>query len=198
MKVVRAMAGVAGLLAVILAIPVFVTGTGLLWWTADGVAELPTVAVRTDARAFVAGDIATVWSETEFRVPRVSHATLTVDGDEPLFVGIGPAGQVERFVATGLNPHQADFWAYSSDGTATEIGWDLEPGSWSAVVMNADGSPGVEADVRATLPTSPIRLAGGILAGVGLVIGAVGSLMLTAAWGGGRRGTTAAGAPATA
>ncbi len=198
MKVVRVMAGAAGLLAVILAIPVFVTGTGLLWWTADGVAELPTVAARTDARAYVASDIATLWSETEFRVPRVGHAALTVDGDGPLFVGIGPAGQVERFVASGANPHQADFWAYSSDGADTEIRWDLEPGRWAVVVMNPDGSPGVEADVRATLPTSPIRLAGGILTGVGLMIGAIGSLMMTAAWGGSRGRATAAGAPATA
>lgn len=197
MRVVRAMAGVAGMLGVLLAIPVFVTGAGLLWWTADGSAELPTVAVRTDARAFVATDIATVWTETELRVPRVSHAALTVNGDDPLFVGIGPAGQVERFVASGASPHDADFWTYSSDGTATDIGWDLEPGRWSAVVMNADGSPGVDADIRATLPTAPIRLAGGILATVGLAISAVGSLMMTAAWGRGR-GTTTAGAPATA
>ena len=186
MRIVRVLAGLAGLVGVILAIPVFVAGTGLLWWSTDGGAELPTVTVRTDARAFVATDIDAVWSDTDYPIPRVERAALSVDGDGPLFVGIGPSGDVDRFIDGDGAPVDQDFWVYMSDGAAAGVDWDLEPGRWSAVVMNPDGSAGVDAEIRAVLPAAPIRTAGAILAVVGLVIGAIASLVMAAAWGGGR------------
>lgn len=196
MRVVRLLTGIAGLVGVVLAIPVFVAGVGLLWWTADGAAELPTVAIHTDARAYVATDIDTMWSDPAFPIPQARHAMLTVTGEEPLFVGIGPATAVRRFVATSDAPADQDFWITTSEGATADLGWDVEPGRWTVVVMNTDGSRGVSADVRAGLPVAPIRLAGGILTGVGLAIGAVGSLVMAAAWGRGPRHRTA-GVPAT-
>ena len=69
-------------------------------------------------------------------------------------------------------------------------------GRWAAVVMNADGSPGVDATVSASIPAAPLRIAGIILAILGLGIGSTGAILIAAAWGG-RNGRTVAPAPAT-
>ena len=47
-------------------------------------------------------------------------------------------------------PADQDFWAASAHGSGTQtVAWDLEDGDWSIVVMNADGSRGVETDISA-------------------------------------------------
>jgi hypothetical protein len=47
-------------------------------------------------------------------------------------------------------PADQDFWAASAHGSGTQtVAWDLEEGDWSIVVMNADGSRGVDTDIRA-------------------------------------------------
>ncbi|WP_171059459.1 hypothetical protein [Arthrobacter crystallopoietes] len=74
-----------------------------------------------------------------------------IDGERPgTFSGTpgetdSPAG--ERAPA---KPAGEDFWAASASGLGTqEITWDLQPGRWSLVVMNADASRPVWADVQA-------------------------------------------------
>ena len=98
------------------------------------------------------------------------------NADKPLFVGIAPTDRVESYLAgtshTTLTdvdyaPFEADYhdadgtrrpaapaaqdiWAASAHGTGTQtLTWDVESGSWSVVVMNADGSAGVDAGVSA-------------------------------------------------
>jgi hypothetical protein len=98
---------------------------------------------------------------------------------KPLFVGIARTGDVERYlggvphttvhdVEAGpfdsfdadyarhagqrhpSSPEHADIWAASSQGAGSQIvDWEIEDGDWSVVVMNADGSLGVDADVSA-------------------------------------------------
>ena len=47
-------------------------------------------------------------------------------------------------------PADQDFWAAAAHGSGTQtLDWDLENGDWSIVVMNADGSRGVNADISA-------------------------------------------------
>jgi hypothetical protein len=47
-------------------------------------------------------------------------------------------------------PAQEDFWAASAQGAGTQsMTWKVRDGSWSVVVMNADGSRGVDAGVSA-------------------------------------------------
>ncbi len=100
------------------------------------------------------------------------------DGDEPVFVGIAPTDQVSRYL-TGVAhtsvsdvdswPFDADYderavagegkpappgdqriWAASVQGAGTQtLEWDVDDGDWSVVVMNADGSRGVDAEVEA-------------------------------------------------
>ncbi|MCU0267615.1 MAG: DUF4389 domain-containing protein [Acidimicrobiales bacterium] len=97
---------------------------------------------------------------------------LEVEGqdEEPVFVGIGPRRDVERYL-TGVSraevadvsvdpfrvryryvdggapaspPGEQDFWALRAEGAGRQtFEWDLERGDWTVVVMNADGSAGV-------------------------------------------------------
>ncbi|HEU4658265.1 MAG TPA: hypothetical protein VFR97_12105, partial [Capillimicrobium sp.] len=76
-------------------------------------------------------------------------------------------------------PGRETFWVASSAGTGEQtLDWDVEGGTWSAVVMNADGSPGVAADVRVGVRIGWLLWAGlGILA-LGLVLGAGAGLLI--------------------
>jgi hypothetical protein len=96
--------------------------------------------------------------------------------DKPLFVGIARTSDVEDYLSgvpyttvddVEVSPFSADYtrhsgdrhpaspehagiWAASNEGTGHQtIDWQIEDGDWSVVVMNADGSLGVDADVSA-------------------------------------------------
>jgi hypothetical protein len=93
---------------------------------------------------------------------------------EPLFVGIGRHDEVARYLrgvgysrlddfgdgaprytqvpggAPSSEPAQEDIWAAQAEGSGNQtVEWDVENGSWTAVVMNADASRGVSADAEA-------------------------------------------------
>lgn len=130
--------------------------------------------------------------------------------DGPVFIGIGPSDKVAAYlagvkhdvledistspfratyvpVAGGAPPSRpADqtFWAARSTGTDEQqvLTWATQPGDWSVVMMNADGSAQVDAaiSVGATVPIMHTiavgLLIGGValfLIGLGLVIAAV-------------------------
>jgi hypothetical protein len=121
--------------------------------------------------------------------------------DSALFVGIGPSTAVDRYLAgvrhtvvtefwderteaaagstRAAAPGKQDFWVASSTGSGTRtVEWDPTDGSWTVVVMNADGRPGIdiEADLGARLPAVlwiavGVVIAGSVfLAGGGLLI----------------------------
>jgi hypothetical protein len=49
-----------------------------------------------------------------------------------------------------VSPEHAGIWTESSQGSGEQtIDWEIDDGDWSVVVMNADGSLGVDADVSA-------------------------------------------------
>jgi hypothetical protein len=119
----------------------------------------------------------------------------------PLFVGIGASTDVDRYL-TGVNhtiinefweektetvaggapaaaPRTQDFWVASSTGAgARTLEWEPTDGSWTVVVMNADGRPAVNvgADLGARMPAVlwialGVLIAGAVfLAGGGLLI----------------------------
>jgi hypothetical protein len=93
-----------------------------------------------------------------------------------LFVGLARTGDVEKYLSgvphttvddVEVSPFEADYtrhagnrhpvspehagiWAASSHGKGEQaIDWEIEDGDWSIVVMNADGTLGVDADIRA-------------------------------------------------
>ena len=130
----------------------------------------------------------------------------SVNSGTPLFIGIGPADEVAKYLngvghdelsdidtspfkatytsrpgglPTSL-PGSHSFWVASDSGTgARTLDQKVADGNWTVLIMNADGSPGVDANISAgatlpaVLPISVIALvAGGILvlAGIALVV----------------------------
>ncbi len=121
-----------------------------------------------------------------------------------MFIGIGPEADVDAYLAgVGHNqivelrdrtpryrsvegvdeiaaPTAQGFWTAAESGPVPlELEWEATGGTWSAVLMNADGSPGVAADLNVgvkagfILPTALIMLGvGAVLAplAVGLII----------------------------
>jgi hypothetical protein len=126
-----------------------------------------------------------------------------------LFIGIGPQAevrQVSRTVAhakvqdrrlrpfrvtylavTGgapqAPPTEQTFWAASASGVGTQtLTWKVRDGDWSVVVMNADGSRGVTADVDLGAKLSFLLwVAIGLLIGGVLVVGGSTALVVLAA-----------------
>jgi hypothetical protein len=85
----------------------------------------------------------------------VAHTTVTDIDSSPSWTDIdssefsasysGHAG--ERSPAP---PAKQGIWAASAHGAGPQtLDWDVEDGNWSVVVMNADGTPGVQADISA-------------------------------------------------
>jgi hypothetical protein len=118
-----------------------------------------------------------------------------------LFVGIGPSTEVDRYLAgvghsvitefwgekteavDGGQPASApgaqDFWVASASGAGPQtLEWDPADGSWTVVVMNADGQPGIDvgADLGARMP-AVLWIAIGVLLG-GMVFLAGGALLI--------------------
>lgn len=87
-------------------------------------------------------------------------------------------------------PGQQNFWASTARGAGTQrLEWDVEPGNWALVIMNADASSQVEVDLQAGFRSDllwPVFL--GLLIS-GLVLLAVGvPLIVAGAAGLGRHG----------
>ena len=128
------------------------------------------------------------------------------DPATPVFIGIAPSRDVEGYLrgvghddiqdievdpvsvdyathaggAPATAPAEQTFWDRSDSGTGTRtLDWELATGDWTVVVMNADGSPGVRADLDlgGTLPilrwATVVLFAGGgllLLGGVLLIV----------------------------
>jgi hypothetical protein len=128
--------------------------------------------------------------------PRVR---FTVDAETPgkgVFVGVGPADQVDRYLAGApvdevsdieVAPFELDrdrrpgtkrlaapgaqtFWVAQNEGRdSAGLRWKVRDGDYRVVIMNADGSTGVdtEGEVALTVPDSPeiawVLIGGGLL-----------------------------------
>jgi hypothetical protein len=173
---------------------------------AAGFISTPAQDFTTDSFAIVAEDIelrgadGIDWAYVSdiFDEARVRVAAA---GNDAIFVGIAPADSAAGYlegvgraetanlpgdslvlhsgVAPDSVPAEQTFWVASTEGTgAQSLTWAVEEGTWSIVVMNADGSQGIDvsADVGAKLPILPWVAAALlglgailILAGIGLV-----------------------------
>ena len=124
------------------------------------------------------------------------------ESEAPVFVGIGPREDVSDYLqdvahdevieisnseATyrsrdgeaqpGL-PSGQEFWTASTEGPGSQsLVWDIEPGQWTIVIMNADASPGLAADVSAgarspwfTVGIGVLLIGGFLSAGVGAIV----------------------------
>jgi hypothetical protein len=95
------------------------------------------------------------------------------NGDQPVFVGIGPTGAVNEYLRdvpvdvvtewhysdsvqkTRVNgasqpeaPTEQPFWLVKASGNDPQVTWKLRSGSYRIVVMNADGSSAVDVDAK--------------------------------------------------
>jgi hypothetical protein len=129
--------------------------------------------------------------------------------DVPLFVGIGPADLVAQYLsgvahddlsnfgwgsgavkyrhvqgqASKSPPGDQAFWVARQEGIGGQtLEWNVQDGTWTAVIMNADGSAPVTVDVSlgarldVLLPIAIGLLVGGVLlAGLGAVLIALGA-----------------------
>jgi len=133
---------------------------------------------------------------------RFGKVRLKVDSraGKPVFVGIARTSDVSRYLGgsahavvtdVSYSPFRADyrahpgterptppgdqrFWAASVHGDrAQTLTWDVKHGSWSVVVMNADGSRGVDARVSAGANVPVLSAVGWGALGGGLLLLAV-------------------------
>ena len=122
------------------------------------------------------------------------------DAIRPVFLGIARAadadaflGSVERSVVTdfdrhprydqlaggapGTAPAEQTFWAASATGSGTQsLTWKPESGDWVAVLMNADGSEAVQAELRIGAELDAVLWIGIGMAAGGLLILVAGAL----------------------
>ena len=135
------------------------------------------------------------------------HLRLKVDphGDRPVFVGIARTADVERYLGAtahsvvtdvNLDPFEADyrthgggrppaapadqrFWVASAHGSGPQtVTWKVSNGGWSIVVMNADGSRGVDAGVSAGASLPILTPVGWGLAGGALLLALVAAALV--------------------
>ncbi|MEV7997899.1 DUF4389 domain-containing protein [Pseudarthrobacter oxydans] len=146
-----------------------------------------------------------------FDVGTLRLRATSADPGKEIFIGVAPQDDVERYLSgvhhsellevdsrpfraeyrdipgtgTPAPPAEQAFWSTSASGPGEqELTWDLAAGSWAIVIMNADGSLGVDAEVQAgfrsdlIMPAATGLLVGGAVAlAIGiplLVLGAVG------------------------
>jgi len=116
---------------------------------------------------------------------------------KPVFVGVARTSDVTRYLRgtahdivthVDYTPFHADystqpgdrspgapggerFWAASTQGDGRQaLTWDVEDGDWSVVVMNADGSAGIDTGVTAGASIGFLDEAGWISLGTGLAL----------------------------
>lgn len=132
-----------------------------------------TAALRTENLDVNLGGTASVLDNDLYGKVRLR---VTPRAGKDVFVGIARTRDVTRYLSgtaharvtdIDYHPFRADYamsgggaragapakqriWAAQAHGHGTQtLTWDVDDGNWSVVVMNADGSPNVDADVRA-------------------------------------------------
>ena len=131
----------------------------------------------------------------------VDRVRVQADSDRPIFIGIARTADLNRYLRgtehddiSGLNyhPFQVDydhtnghapsslpasetFWVKSTSGAGNvALNWKPRPGSWRAVVMNADDSRGITADLKFGVRTSLLWWLGASLLGAAALAAAIG------------------------
>jgi hypothetical protein len=138
----------------------------------------------------------------------VERVRVQANSDRPIFVGIARTADLDRYLrgtehddVSGLtyHPFQVDydhtsghapnrhpanetFWVKSTSGTGkVALDWKPRPGSWRAVVMNADDSRGVSADLKFGVRTSLLWWLGAGLLGAAALAAAIAAALFAGA-----------------
>jgi hypothetical protein len=179
----------------------------------DGTFTTPTTSATTETHAIV---ISASFVGEDFRSEDLGESSVTLDLEGrsgEVFVGVGDAADVAAYLdgvahaeATEVSypggdlglrqvggtddpapPADERFWTTSRTGDG-ELTWPLNEGDWSLVVMNADGTAGVDVAGTATarIPVLGTAIAVLLVIGVPLVVG--GLVMIVSALRGGSDG----------
>jgi hypothetical protein len=129
------------------------------------------------------------------------------ESELPVFVGIGPAADVDRYVAgvahdvvddldsdgdpeyvrrsgraPSAPPGEQRFWVASASGAGEQtLEWNPEDGDWRAVVMNADASRGVASDLSIGAELDAVLWIGIGMLALGVLAAAGAALAITSA-----------------
>jgi hypothetical protein len=129
------------------------------------------------------------------RILGTAKVTVTPNGDIPVFVGVAKTSDVQSYLggvrrtqvtvfaedpvyqqltggAPAMAPTRSDIWIAQAAGSrAQTLTWPVENGNWTIVVMNADGSRGVSADVTTGATVPGIEwIYGGLFVGAGVTL----------------------------
>jgi hypothetical protein len=156
--------------------------------------------IESDAVAVISGDLTFAsepgtpqWILDLLDVDVRLGVSNAADGD--VFVGIARSADVDRYLADVAHdvvveadgdivilretaggsavgqPDDQDFWTESASGSGTQvIEWETRTGRWTALVMNADASPGVSIDVEVGVRAGFLIPAAFLLLGIGLLV----------------------------
>jgi hypothetical protein len=198
---------VVGSLATIAGLGLGIAGGALVWAhntqrDAGGYYSTSAERLGTGSFALTSEKVDLGYDASDYRWvpggPTTVRMQATSASTTPVFVGIGPAADVDRYLAGAAHaeitdfevdpfrpelrdipgttrpatPTSQSFWAASSHGAGTQtVTWPAQSGDWKVVVMNADGAPGVAVDVSVGGKT-------GVLQPLGLGMGAVAIVLL--------------------
>jgi hypothetical protein len=146
---------------------------------------------RTDAPLFIG--IART-SDVSRYLRGTAHAIVTDVDTETFRTSFTLDSRIVPGARAVGDPWKQDFWVASSYGTGQrELSWKVKDGDWSVVLMNADGTRGVDAAVSAGAEAPFLAPLGWSLLGGGLLLLLVsGGLVAVGVRGGTRRSTEAA------
>lgn len=161
--------------------------------------EFSTPGAALTTRPTELGPAGIAWLYSPGLLDRVRIRVTPDDPEATLFVGIGPTTDVDRYLAgvrhtlitdfwgtrlqaigggaVAAAPDAQHFWVASDVGAgARTLEWDPAGGSWTVVVMNADGRPGIDVvttDLGATVPALVWVALGVLVAGAVFLAGGV-------------------------
>lgn len=200
---------IVGIIVLVVAIGLIVTGSGVLWANGaltDDEGYLTTKTIRIDK-----GSYAVVSEPTDIEVGSWwiwdwgDLATFKIEGSSNdssnnIFMGVADESDLNSYLRDvnydevtdfHVNPDRLDyrnrpgnsepampttqdFWLESVNGPGTQtLAWDMQAGTWSLILMNEDGSAGV--DLSVVLGVKIPWLFG---TGLGLLIGGIVALPL--------------------
>lgn len=108
------------------------------------------------------------------KVSVFSYSPFSVDATEVTYERLGDEGEPEDLP----DPADEDFWTVSDTGEDVSLDWDYREGHHTIVLMNADGSTGVDAEGSVELTIPKIAQFFAALVGLGVVILGVGIVFL--------------------
>jgi hypothetical protein len=195
-----------GGITVLIALALLASGGAAVWglsqrdndgFFTSGEHEFSTSSYALASESLDVGPDIPGWLEDGFATVRVEATSA-----KPLFIGIGPVADVERYLADvehaqitdfeidpfsvsyraldgsaqPARPASQDFWRAQATGPGNQtISWPIEEGTWSVVAMNADGSRNVAVDARLGTRIQYVRWIISGLFGAGVLVVVLGA-----------------------